>query len=212
MKTKLNFTIVSFALATQVGCASFSTMQTGEVLKKEKSQITVGGGTYNSKAISTAVNSSVKESDLSLPYLEVSYRRGVYENVDVGAKLTLIGTAVVDGKYQFLDTEKFDASAGLGLGYLSLESGSDNNKSKSTIIDVIVPVVFSVNVSPSFTPYISPKYVLRSISGNTSGSTGIAGVTGGIKIGDKWGLYAEYGVQKAGEFSASQINAALFWQ
>ncbi len=211
MKNVLFMSALVACSVLQVGCASFSTMQTAEVLEKGKSQTTIGGGSYSSKAFSSAVSSSVKESDVSLPYFEVSYRRGVTDKIDVGGKITLIGTAVIDGKYQLYDGETFDAAVGAGLGYLSIESGTDNNKSKSTIIDAIIPLYLSAKVSPSFTPYISPKYVLRSISGSTSGSTGIVGATGGVKIGDTWGLYAEYGIQKAGDFSANQVNLALFW-
>jgi hypothetical protein len=204
------------ALLLMTACASMSSMQTGEVLEDGKTQWTVGGGTYNSKAFSTAVEKDENNvlEDVNLPYLEASYRMGLGNKFDVGAKLTLIGTMVADGKYQFYDGEAFDASIGLGLGYMSIETESNDVKSKTTIVDVMVPAYLSYKATETITPYISPRYILRNISGEgDSGSASLIGATAGLKAGNEWGGYFEYGYQKSlkNDFSAGQVNVALFF-
>jgi hypothetical protein len=197
----------------QWGCASMSSMQTAEALKVGDQQFTVGGGTYNSKSFNVAMSGTSTDPDLTASVLEISYRRGMAEKIDVGIKYTLPGTLTADGKYQFLDGETFDAAAGLGLDYFSMETGPDNARTKTTIIDLIVPLYLSAKLSDSFTPYLSPRYLLRNISGVSSGTTSVIGATGGVKIGKTWGLYVEYGIQKGvgNDFTANQANVAFFW-
>ncbi len=209
-------TILMFGVAfTQWGCASMSSLQTAESLKPDKSQVAIGAGTYTSKSFTTSLNGNSRDADISVPNFEVSYRRGIIDKVEAGAKLALPGTIIVDGKYQFIDGEVFDMAAGFGLGYLSLETGSDPNKVKTTIVDVMVPLYLSAKVNEYFTPYLSPRYLLRNVSSTSaSGSASVMGATGGLKIGKTWGLYAEYGMQKGmgNDFTANQVNFAIFWE
>ncbi len=212
MNTSLVFfglTLILLALG-QTACVSMSTLQTAETLKKGKTQTTYGGGYYQSPSFDKAVDNT----DLKMPYLEFSYREGIAPQFDYGLKLTIIGSAVADVKYQLLDMGEFAAAVGLGVGYLSISTGSGDTQTASRIIDTIVPVYASYKFADNFSLYTAPRYVLRFTSGTNAKTSSLAGGSVGTKIGKNWGVYLEGGYQKefGGDFSAYQYNASLFFE
>jgi len=119
---------------------------------------------------------------------ELSARYGITDKLDVGAKLTLIGTGGVDAKYQFLgDAEsKFAGSAGLGFGYLSF--GTDDDK--TTLYDLTVPAYFSYHPVTAVSAYVSPRFIYRHLPG--ASNTFFGGVVG-LRLGTKkFGIFGEY--------------------
>jgi hypothetical protein len=204
-------TVSTFAavalLAT--GCVSMSSLQTARTLEKNKSQQTLGGGLYTSESL-------VDDKDLgriSLPYLEYSYRQGLSDKIDAGIKITNSFTLMADGKYQLVDGEQFALAAGLGVGYFSVSQTSGDEKFESTLIDVMVPLYLSYDVTKSFTPYLSPKYIARFVSGTESSTNSLWGATAGAKIGDQSGAYVEatYLTRPGSNFSTLQYNVSFFW-
>lgn len=204
---KLQAVFLSFGLM-MVGCANMSTLQTGRALKAGEGQVLLGGGYYGSPSVNEAV-----DADLAFPYLEVGYRRGIVENLELGVKATIPGTIGLDGKYQLLDAGDFALAAGLGAGYLSLSSGEGENEVSNTIIDVTVPVYASYHLGDYVALYTSPKYLMRLISGDSSGSSHLLGATGGVRLGNTWGVYVEGTFMKdlTSEFDAFQANTSFFF-
>lgn len=173
-------------------CASMSSLQTARTTPVGEFGYGVGGG-YVKSEIQLGETDSTQ--NLNAPFVEVSTRYGLTDKLDVGARLTIIGTGVVDAKYQFLGDQEsvFAGSAGLGLGHLSINSGD----TKSRIYDVMVPLYFSVHPTEWFSAYASPRYVYRINSYTTgeekgSSSTHWYGATGGIRVGKKFGAFLEY--------------------
>ena len=173
-----------------------STMQTARTVGKGEFGVGFGGGTVNSEiALGDA-----DTIDVSAPFLEVGARYGVTEKLDLGLKLTLIGTSVLDAKYQFIgDGEsKFAGSVGLGAGYLGISSGD----ARTNIVDIIVPTYFSFHPNQWISLYASPKYILRinsyetvdqnDMTVNDSQSSSWYGATGGIRLGKRVAFLAEY--------------------
>jgi len=148
----------------------------------------------------------MKIKNLSILNLEFQYRRGLAPKWDAGVKVTLIGTGGADVKYQLIDSDKFDLAVGAGLAYMSIESGD----SKSTLIDVTLPVYMSTPVSESVTLYASPKYFLRKATGGDA--LNILAMTAGVKMGEKSGIMLEssYGKAIGDDFQSLQFNAAFF--
>jgi hypothetical protein len=180
-------------------CANLSSLQTARVIEKGKNEVVLGAGVAK-----TDVTIGSTTTALSAPYLQGMYRTGIADSMDLGVKLTLIGTLSADVKYQLVDAGEFALAAGAGLGFVSLTVGSN----KLTIIDLVVPVIASYNFSDSFAFYLSPKALLRSASGT---ATLFAG-TGGFKIGESWGLYAEYTIVTSNLYKGNQFDAALFFK
>lgn len=208
--------LIATALATAVlqsACVSMSSLQTAETLEKGRKQTTFGGGYYSSEETSNNTSLSTK-----VPYLEYSYREGLAKDFDAGVKLTIIGSAAVDGKYRLIDGKEFDLSAGGALGYMTISSGSGANEVKNTIIDFMLPVYASYRFSEQWALYLTPRYVMRmnSRSGASSGTStaSLLGGAGGVKIGHEWGVYLEAAYQKqlGSTFDLVQYNASLFWE
>lgn len=194
-------------------CVSMSSLQTARTLKPGESQWTAGGGTYNSADITDSL-SDVKGDDLSIPFMEVSYRQGLTKDWDFGLKTTFSSLSA-DAKYALIQDEKFALATGLGLNYFSVEIGAGDNKYKTTVYDATIPLLASYDFTKMVTLYGGPKYVSRFISGSGgNGQVSLAGGTGGLKIGDTWGAYLEgsyYTSLGKNPFDGTQFNVAIFW-
>lgn len=129
--------------------------------------------------------------------MEVGYRRGLVEKFELGAKGTIPGTVGIDGKYQLVSAGKFAVAAGLGTGYLSIESGSDDVKTSTKLFDAIVPLYVSYDVAKPFAVYASPKYAARyatstdAMGETSSGASHLVGATAGMRVGNGFGLFLE---------------------
>src|SRR4029078_1379161 len=135
--------------------------------------------------------------------------------VELGAKVTLPGTAGVDAKYQFVNAGKLALAGGIGTGYLKISSGAEGMQTSSTIVDAIVPVYASYDVSRFFAVYTSPKYVLRYAKSvdetdmsSSSGMNHLAGGTAGVGLGQNKGLFLETSYLKSvsSDFDSFQVN------
>lgn len=214
--------------ASSFSCISMSSLQTAEILKQGEGRVLLGAGHYTSPAINkavddleTATNSTTKNDDIKLPYIEFGYRRGLSETFEIGFKYTFPGSLGVDGKFSVLNTANFDLALGLGVGYMTIEtSGSSTSsdsstnsgsggssttstsetKFKSTVMDFTVPLYASYRINESFALYSSPKYIVRSISSSetssglsttSKGTQHFAGATIGTMIGSDKGVAIE---------------------
>src|SRR5256885_12384028 len=70
--------------ALTAGCVNSSTLQTAKALDPGSQRILVGGGYYASPSLN-ADASSATNSDVSLkmPYMELGYRRGIVDKVEL---------------------------------------------------------------------------------------------------------------------------------
>ncbi|MDD4993764.1 MAG: hypothetical protein PHR83_16200 [Paludibacter sp.] len=188
------------------GCASMSTMQTARVTEKGKFDYLVGGGVVNSSIVGTSrivtspdtvSTTTVFSQKFYIPFIELGMRYGILDNLDVGAKVSIIGTATLDFKYQFLGdrNSKLAGSVGLGGGYISIGV----NTTKNHMYDAMLPVYFSYHPLNWISLYCSPKYVFRTTNSynfenNYHGTTFSHwyGASGGIRIGKRIAFLAEY--------------------
>jgi hypothetical protein len=211
--------VLAFSALT-TACVNSSTLQTAKALDPGRGRVLVGGGFYTSPDINAdASEASNSDVTLALPYMELGYRRGIIDKLELGAKVTVPGTAGIDGKYQFLDAGKFALATGVGVGYLKLTSGSEGMESKSTIVDTTVPLYASYEVAKPFSLYTAPKYVMRYASStssdgmSSSGLDHLVGATVGTKLGSGWGLFLESSYLKSvsSDFGAFQVNGSFFF-
>ncbi|HUS28469.1 MAG TPA: hypothetical protein VMZ53_08170 [Kofleriaceae bacterium] len=198
-----------------------STLQTAKALDPGSQRILVGGGYYASPSLDADASEATGDDvSLKMPYMELGYRRGIVDKIEVGAKVTLPGTAGVDAKYQFLNAGKLAVAAGIGTGYLKISSGAEGMQTSSTIVDAIVPVYASYDVSRFFAVYSSPKYVLRYAKSvdetdmsSSSGMNHLVGGTMGVRVGQKKGLFLETSYLKSvsSDFDSFQVNGSFFF-
>jgi hypothetical protein len=206
MKKIILYLSVTFVFAN---CASVSTLQTARVLEEGDSFHAIGMGFYSS-------DDFIGGSDISLPLIEYAYRRGIWKDLDFGVKIAIIGTANVDVKYNLINGEKFALATGLGLGYLSFESESNGETAESSIIDLMIPLYASYDVSKMTSLYGATKYMLRTVSSDASSSAdgSLLSNTLGIKIGEKAGVFMEGSLITGldNDFSGTQFNGAYFFR
>lgn len=200
-------TLLMMLTGLQTACVSMSSLQTARTLEEGQSQNTFGGGVYNSKDKIGEI-----EYDSNLPYLEYSYRHGLMKDLDAGLKITLIGAYGADLKYQLVNHDQWAISTGLGLGYMSYKIKSGDQESNVKFLDWMLPLYVSYDFSKSWSLYLTPKYIYRSISGDTSGSENVTGAALGTKIGEKSGVYFEAAIMKGKNSNAiTQYNLSYFW-
>lgn len=201
------------------GCVNMSTLQTAKTLDPGKQRILVGGGYYASPSVDADASAATgSDTSLALPYMEVGYRRGLMRNFELGAKATIPGTVGLDGKYQLVSAGKFAVAAGLGTSYLKIESGSDQDKVSTMLVDVIVPAYVSYDIATPLAVYASPKYVFRYAASTdamdtTTGTSHLVGATLGTRIGSKLGLFLESSYLKdmTSDFDSFQVNGSIFF-
>lgn len=201
-------------------CVNSSTLQTAKALDPGKQRILIGGGYYASPSLNADASEATGDDvSLALPYMEVGYRRGIVDKVEVGAKVTIPGTAGLDAKYELLDDGKFAVAAGLGMGYLKISSGGEGAETSTTLIDAIVPAYVSYDLAKAFAVYASPKYVMRyaksvdSMMESSSGMNHLVGGTLGTKVGNGMGIFMEASYLKSvsSDFDSFQVNGSLFF-
>lgn len=201
-------------------CVNSSTLQTAKALDPGKQRILVGGGYYASPSLDADASEATGDDvSLKMPYMEVGYRRGIVNKVEVGAKVTIPGTAGIDGKYELFNNGKLALAAGAGIGYLKLTSGSEGAETSSTIIDAIVPAYASYDLAKALAVYASPKYVMRyskstdEMMQSASGTNHLVGGTLGTKIGNGAGLFMEASYLKSvsSDFDSFQVNGSIFF-
>ena len=202
--------LIPAALLFLSSCASMSTMQTARTIAKGEVGFGFGGGMVKSEL----PLGDLDTISINAPFVEASARYGVTDNLDFGVKITIIGTACVDGKYQFMGTKesKLAGAVGIGVGYLSVTSGDW----KSKIFDIMSPLYFSYHPATWLAVYCSPKYTLRlnSYSDNKNKGTSTSswyGVTGGMRLGKRVAFLAEYSYFANSEISIpfSQITCGI---
>lgn len=166
-------------------CVSMSTMQTGRTVGEGNSELNIGGSVVKLETIF-----DTDTTDLNGGLLEGDFRYGITDKLDAGLKISLLGTSGLYGKYQLVGDQesKFALSAGLSAGYLNITTGEGDDEVSNTTVDVAVPVFASVHPTEWLSIYAAPRYTLR-FGGGTSNWYG---GTGGIRLGNKFAVFAEY--------------------
>jgi hypothetical protein len=190
------------------GCASISSLTTAKVLPKGKSRFYLAGG-YS--MLGSGSSSS------SIPYFELMFRRGIADRFDAGVKWTAPFTVGGDLKFGLITGKTFAMALGGMVGYFGLESGS----SRLDIIDVTVPVYFSLHPGDVFAIYAVPKFLQRIFAGTAGTSTSTAqgsyaGGSAGIQLGNETlGIVAEgtymYCLTCSSNSAISQFGGAFYF-
>lgn len=215
MKTQFNFLVAIAAVCTLFlsSCVSMTSMQTARTLGKGNTEAAIGASRVGYEFV-TDVDTFERKSVTG----EVDVRYGVIDKLDVGIKVSLIGTSGGYAKYQFLGDEEspIAASAGLGLAFLTIESGEGEFASKSRTTDFSIPLFFSYHPNEWLGIYATPRYTLRNISNSDSGSSESFtshwyGVTTGIRLGKRIAPFFEYSIFNSGDATQplSQITGGV---
>lgn len=204
--------VLSLALATTGACANYSQLQDAETLRAGEGKVGVGASFTKYKVEETNSSGQKELDSVSVPAAVISYRRGITDHLEVqstawiplgariGAKYSLLGEAGKTGLH---------VSIGAHVGYLSITSGEDENETSTTFIDGYVPLYLGYRMSPGFAVYLTPQYILRSVSGDESEIGHVAGGTLGFALGKSTKFHVEGGGFYDTLYESEIINAAL---
>jgi hypothetical protein len=188
-------------------CINMSSMQTGRTLPQGEFGYGGGGGfishqlDFNDDEDDEDVFEDDFDLRFSMPFLEASFKYGITDKFDVGAKFTLIGTSSIDVKYQFWGDQHSTFAGSIGLGGAYVGIGNAN------IVDIIVPAYFSFHPVDGFAVYATPKYTLRSFE---DVNTHWIGSSLGLRIGKENAFVIEAGYfQGSGVMNIFQVTAGI---
>lgn len=137
-------------------CALTSSLQTAKVL--DKNEMIVGGAVYAYGTEDDEINNPT--NSVVLPHIEATFRMGLGKNTDVGFKAGASGSALLEGKYQFLgDKESLFAGAiggALELNFLNL--------SEVLVFRTHLPLFLSVHPNENNAIYATPRLIYQSVA------------------------------------------------
>ena len=160
------------------GCVSMSTLQTARVLEENEKEF--GFAAYTMTDYTLLIETEEDEDELTSitgGTIEAFTRTSIGKNFDMGVKAYFIG-AIVDGKYQFYDGDRFAMALDLGIGYNRLTASDE----KITILDLYPTLLMTYDISKNINVTFAPKMIARFISGPTETST-LTGGTMMLKFG-----------------------------
>jgi hypothetical protein len=194
-------------------CPSLSTLQTPSTVPKGDIRFGIGA---------EAIGISSGSESVTLPQIEFNARYGLTDNLDIGAKLYLVG---VEGgiKYQFL-RGPLDIAVAPAASWISFsassDTGSGTDKSSFSIVYLHAPLLFGYNASDTVTIGFGPKFLYAIASGSASDSggakasaTNTGAMVGGfinlpLRIGNAFWIAPEINVYKP---IGSDVSG-LLWQ
>ncbi len=179
MKKVIN--LILFAVLTGlVGCVSFSSLQTARTTPKNDFGFSLGVGTQDYMF-------SEKGNEL-IPGFDLAGRYGINKRMDIGLKVTIGGSPILDTKIQIIgnDSSKFAASIGFGLGWFF-----DKN--------FILPFYFSYYPNDKIGFYINPKiasdyHIFKFSYYKSNEIPFIEGASIGMRYGRKNAVFIEYSI------------------
>jgi hypothetical protein len=176
---------VLLSVALLGACANYATLQEPETIPRghQKTGVAVTATTYK-------LDAGDSLDKVTVPAVNVWYRRGLLDKLEAHASAWIPLGASVGAKYQLTGNgiSGLAVSVGLDFGYLQLtaKNEDDDTEYKQTIVDTYVPVYVGYRVGPGFALYSSPKYILRTSSGDGGTAFGhLAGGTVGVVVGSR---------------------------
>lgn len=205
--------VVPLAFLVMTGCPSLSTMQTPATVPK--GEVRFGAGLESvgfSEKDSTGTTSTT-----TVPQFEFNARYGVTDNIDIGAKLYLVGLEV-GGKYQFAKGD-FEAAIAPAVSYISVTVSDNGNNDTLRVAYLHLPLLLGYKLTDSFELAFGPKVLYAIATGTASSSTSQSSATssgfmaGGfasiqLRLGKAFWLAPEINVYKPFTEGASGV----IWQ
>ncbi len=186
------------AFLSLMGCASLSSYQEAKVVPVGEGKAFLGVTGYQDDLRRDFDADTTKGQEFNL--IELGARFGVYKNLDIGLKYTLIGAVNVDAKYQILGCDsgsQFQLSSGLKGGYASLEGKVNGGNVDIPVTDLILPVYATFAPFSWFGVTAAPEFCYRISDNKLEYPSGpIVGSNFDVHVGRKYGVIGEFGYHR----------------
>jgi len=165
-------------------CVSLTGFEEGRTLGEGNSEMIISGSlTRVPDLLEDEVLDTIE--NLSFPSIEFSYKRGVSEKLDVGAKVSTNLNVSAFAKYQVVGdrSSSFALAPGLEIGSVS-----------GIVYNIGVPVYLSYYPAEAIAINLTPRYVYQTVTGNAETGNSYLGGNFGLLFGkkNKFGLDIGY--------------------
>jgi hypothetical protein len=163
-----SFLFLAFSAQILSGCISYMSGQDGRT--SGKGQFAGHGGvSYYQATQGDAEDATEKTENSQIGYF-AAVRAGVTERVDLGFKASTTGMGGVTSKFQVIDSGKFALSVGLEGAYRQVSSKTRSSKTTSATTvsfndnkyrNIVgeLPIFMSMDLSPDYAAYLTPRYI-----------------------------------------------------
>jgi hypothetical protein len=196
----LRLGFAAFALAFAVGCSTLARVNGAKTLEPGQTQIGVSGSLQQgANPLSTGT--------IPLPQGEVFVRRGLAPNLDMGARLYLVG-AGMDVRYRFYEGERLHLAINPGYGVVMVPFVGSVRGSGS--LDVRVPLIAEWELGPRSSIAGGPTLVLRRQRNDFTWSLGAEDTARVLRLDAYAGAGARYAYSQGRVILG--VNADLYAQ
>lgn len=178
---------LAMAIAASTACTTLSTMEGAKTLAKGQAQATMGVSLqYGGSPLSYA--------GIPVSQLELAARVGVAEDVDVGMRLYLLGTAF-DARYRFWHSDRVHLAVAPGIAgfWLPAVGGTASGQGSA---ELRVPLVAEVDVVPWLSIAGAPRLIVRDQWNSVTFPDAGAGVSSRLDVYAGGGLRAELHIKR----------------
>lgn len=215
--SKAGFLVLGVVMAVVgTGCPSLSTLQLPR---------TVPRGQVRFAFAPEVVGAHTTGDTATAPQTEFAIRYGVSDNIDVGAKLYLLG-AEFGAKFMLL-RGGLDLAVAPAASYFSFSSSSSGTSVSSSFLYLHLPIIFGANLNDSLTLGFGPKFMYVAGFGSASDTSSSAFASGNamfaglfvnlpIRVGDAFWIAPEINVYSnisnsgpAGAFDVTMFQGGL---
>lgn len=199
MKKISLLTFCSFILLS--GCVSLTGLEEGKTLGEGNSEVGAGIAYTSSPDILDDEGAGF-DGTISYPTLDLSYKRGITDKLDVGGRLTSSLSAGLFLKYQIVGDQnsKFTMAPGLDLSTFA-----------GLTYAIQVPLNMSVHPSKSLSINFAPRFIYQGATGSLSTGVNYLGGNAGLLFGKRHKFGLDVGFYSVGSDGAraSFINFGI---
>lgn len=190
---KLNFNNFLFAFMATLflsSCASLTGFEEGKTLGEENAEFGISANyTSAPNLFDDELEADSIIGAIGFPNIELNYKYGVMENLDVGIKLSTNFNSSAYAKYQVVGDKS---------SKLALSPGFEVGTILGAAYSVGVPIYASYYPTPNFAINVNPRFMYQSITGDVASGATYLGGNLGLMFGKKHKFGLDFGYYNVG--------------
>lgn len=198
---KIIFILFGFAILTFSSCVSLTGLEEGKTLGEGNSEFGAGIAYTVAPDILDDEGEGFNES-IGYPTIDLTYKRGILDKFDIGARITSSFSAGLFLKYQILgdQSSKFAMAPGLDVSTFA-----------GLTYAVQIPLNMSFHPTESFSILLAPRFIYQGATGDLTTGVNYFGGNTGILFGKrhKFGLDFGYYTVGSGDARSTLVNIGL---
>jgi hypothetical protein len=196
MKFSINQFLFAFVASMLLAsCASLTGFEEGKTLGADNSEFGISANYIRAPNLfEDELEADSLVGIVGFPNIELNYKYGITEKIDVGAKVSTNFNSSAYAKYQLVGdkSSKFALSPGFEVGTIL-----------GAAYSIGVPVYASYYPTPNFAINVNPRFMYQSITGDISSGATYLGGNLGLMFGKKHKFGLDFGFYNVGSGGTS---------